>query len=66
MCTHAHAKCGLTQKVREQRVTLAIDGAMRRVSRKLSGTIVDWNAVDSMYTLDTALAGRLNRCVHPS
>ena len=53
---HSHVHC-VAETRRAQRVTLPIDGAMRRVSRKLRGTIVDWNPVDRMYTLDIADIG---------
>ena len=42
----------VAETLRAQRVTVSIDGAMRRVSRTLRGTIIDWNPVDGMYTLD--------------
>ena len=51
-----HLHC-VAETHRAQRVTLPIDGAMRRVSRKLRGPIVDWNPVDRMYTLDIASIG---------
>ena len=33
------------------RVAQRIDSTMRRVARKLRGTIVDWNPVDRIYTI---------------
>ena len=60
--TMEHMHC-VAETLRAQRVTVPIDGVMRRVSRTLWGTIVDWNPVDSMYTLDVENIGavRLRR-----
>ena len=49
----------VAETLRPQRMTVPIDGARRRVSRTLRGTIVDWNPVDRTYTLDVEGLGAL-------
>ena len=58
----------VAETLRAERVMVPIDGAVRRVSRTLRGTIVDWNPVDRMYTLDVEGLGavRLGSTTRPT